>query len=251
VSVVSLAGVVLFMLASVVVGTRLLLLWRITRQLPELLLAIALWCTGFLGFALETVARSAPGLADQSRFTIILLGLVGEYVGAAALILFAWRVFRPQEGWAASFALLLGVTLAGALAGEILSGQYMRYIDSELIEGPAVPFGIAARGLAPAWMAVEAFRYHAMLRRRVRLGLAEPVVVHRLALWGTATAASALAHAGTAYHRIRYGSALMEHDWALNTVSALAFVAAVGIAFAFFPPAFYRRLLARTPAVRS
>jgi hypothetical protein len=237
----SIVGVGLFMLASVVVGARLLRLWRITRQLPELLLGVALWCTGFLGFALEMVARLTPGLPSSVRYGTMFVGLAGEYAGAVALILFAWRVFRPRAGWAMGLAGALAATLVLALAGEALSGQYLRYMDRELIEGPFVPFGIAVRGLAPAWMALESFRYHGMLRRRVRLGLAEPVVVHRLALWGTATAASAVAHGVAVAHRLRFGSALDAHAWALSTTSALAVVAATGIALAFFPPPFYRR----------
>jgi hypothetical protein len=34
------------------------------------------------------------------------------------------------------------------------------------------------------WTAVEALRYHAMLRRRVTLGLADPVVANRMFLFG-------------------------------------------------------------------
>jgi hypothetical protein len=238
---VSIAGLALFMIASIAVGIRLLRLWRITHLLPELLLAVALLCTGSLGFALEMFVRLVPDVSPSTSMKLMFLGLAGEYAGAVAMMVFAWKVFRPRATWAAALAMGLATLLALALTGETLSGEYLRYVDRQPIEGPYVPLGIATRGLAPTWMALEAFRYHGMLRRRVRLGLAEPVVVHRLALWGTASAASAMAHAVAVAHRLRFGTSLDAHMWALNTVSALAAVAAVGIALAFFPPPFYRR----------
>ncbi len=39
------------------------------------------------------------------------------------------------------------------------------------------------------WVSYEPLRYHRMLRRRLELGMAEPVVVDRMLLWGVGSAA--------------------------------------------------------------
>lgn len=238
---VGVVGVLLFMVASVVVGTRLMWLWTRTRQLPELLLATALWCTGFYGFALGVLAKKVLAFPPSMRLLLQVLDLSGEYVGAAALMVFAWRVFRPEERWAAGLAATWGVASLAALAWELSSGQYVRYMDNVPSSGPCVPIGLAVRGMAPLWMTVEALRYYLMSRRRLRLGLAEPLVVNRLGLWTVASAVAAVGYGVSVVHRAVYGTALEAHTWVVDGVAFLAFVSAVGISLAFFPPPAYRR----------
>lgn len=233
-------GVGLFMITSAAVGARLLLLWRRTRELPELLLTVALWCTGVLGFALGMIARLSAA-AGGSATPIAVAALCSEYVGCGALAAFAWRVFHPRDAWAKALCGVLVVLLLGALVAEIASGQYVHYTDGSRISGPIVPLAIAARGLGPAWVSLECFRYHALLRRRLKLGLAEIAVVHRIALWGAAAAATAAGYAIAVVHRTVFGTGLQAHVWALDSVSLLAFVSAIGVGLAFFPPRFYRR----------
>ena len=237
----SILGVGLFMLTSAAVGGRLLLLWRRTRELPELLLTIALWCTGVLGFALGMVARLSVAGGGTNEMPIAVAALCSEYVGCAALVAFAWRVFHPKEVWAKALCGALLVLLLGALVAEIASGQFVHYSDGSRITGPIVPLALATRGLGPAWVSFECFRYHALLRRRLKLGLAEISVVHRIAAWGTASLATALGYAISAVHRAVFGTGLQAHAWALGSVSLLAFVSAIGLGLAFFPPRFYRR----------
>ncbi len=237
----SLAGLALFMLTALVVGVRVAALWWRTRKLPELLLAIALLFVGFLAFAVGTAAKLLVVATPDVQPSLTILGLLIEYVGDIALVAFAWRVFHSDEKWAAAFTAVIGAAIVAAFLGEVLSGQYLRYTDSEPISGPFVPLGLAARGLGPTWMAFECLRYAAKLRRRQKLGLAKPLVVHRVALWGIAIGSSALAYAFTVAHRLVYGTGLRTHEWALSTVSALALISAVGIGLAFFPPAAYRR----------
>ncbi len=235
----------LFMVSSLVVGLRVLGLAVRTRKLPETLLATALLCVGFLAFAVGTGAKLFIEGTEALRRTLTAVGLSIECIGVLALIAFAWRVFHPGKRWAAALAALLGLGIAAALWGEVGSGQYLRYADSTPMSGPWIPLGLAARGAGPAWMAIECFRFHAQLRRRARLGLAEPFVVHRVALWGTAIGASALAYTTSVVHRVIYGTGLREHGWALAIVSVLAIVTATGIALAFFPPRAYLRWIER------
>ncbi len=246
--VLSLAGLALFMLTALVVGLRLFGLFLRTRRLPELLLSVALLCVGFLPFAVGTAAKLLVTGSEGARFGFTIAGLVVETAGVLSLVAFAWRVFHADRAWAKVVAAVLAAAMVAAVAGEIGSGQLLRYSDAEPISGPIIPLALAARGLGPAWVSVECLRYHGMLRRRLRLGLAEPLVVHRVLLWGTALGASALGYAATVAHRIAFGTGLREHVWAVGLVSLLAMVSACGIALAFFPPARYRAWVeARAP----
>ncbi len=236
----SVLGVGVFMVTSLAVGTRLFLLWRRTHQLPELLLTITLWCVGGLGFALGMIARLLHA-SSGGGVTIAFFALVAEYVGCGALAIFAWRVFHPGARWAAGIAFAVLAVQLAALVAEVASGQVVRYTDGGHMAGPFIPLGLAARALGPAWLGFESFRYYSILRRRLRLGLAERAVVHRVALWGMATSSTAMGYAVSVVHRAVYGTGLQAHGWALGLVSAFAFVSAIGIGLAFFPPPFYRR----------
>lgn len=238
---ISVIGVVVFMLTALVVGARLLVLWWRTRKLPELLLALAVLCVGFLCYAVGTAAKLLVVGSEETRSTFTMLGLGTEGFGQTMLVAFAWRVFHPKSKLAAGFAALLTAFIVGAYFGEVLSGEYLRYSDPQLISGPAVPLGLVARGLAPTWMAFECFRFHGKLRRRAKIGLAEPLVVHRVALWGMGIGASAVGYGVSLIHRLAYGTGLREHVWALSLVSILGMVSAISLGVAFFPPPPYRR----------
>ena len=229
------------MLTSLIVGSRLAWHYLRTRKLPELLMAIALIFTGFLAFAVGTVGKVLMDSAPSMRSSLTVVGLSIEYLGDAAMALFAWRVFHAKKRWALGVITALGIIGVGGFLGEVLSGQYMRYADSEPIAGPWVPLGLASRALAPTWLAFECLRFHAQLRRRLRLGLAEPLVVHRVGLWGVAMAASAVAYAVPIVHRLVYGTGIRTHVWAISIVSGLAMLGAICIWIAFFPPRSYRR----------
>jgi hypothetical protein len=246
---VALVCVGLFMITSLYVGIRVIGRWLKTRKLPELLLGIALLSIGFFSFALGTIGKLLFEGTESLRGVLTLIGLSTECCGVLALIAFAWRVFHADETWATLVAGLLAACVAGAYVGEVASGQYLRYADSVPISGPFVPLGLGARGLGPAWMAFECFRYHGMLKKRARLGLAEPFVVHRVLLWGLAIGASALAYATSVAHRLVYGTGLREHEWAVAIVAGLALVSALGIALAFVPPRAYRDYIERRGGV--
>ena len=157
-------------------------------------------------------------------------------------------MFHPREKWAAAVAASWVVLAAAAFGLEIASGQYLRYTDSLRSQGPFLPLGLSVRALAPLWLAWECLRFYTMLRRRLALGLADPLVVHRVGLWGLSMAASSGAYVLAVVHRLSYGTGLRAHVWALSTTSALAMTSAICIGFAFFPPPFYRRWVARRRA---
>jgi hypothetical protein len=245
-TIVAAISVGLFMLVSLAIGIRLLLLFAKTRELPELLLAIALLGVGFLGFAVGTAAKFWEDPPASLLTWLPIVGLSIEYVGSLALMAFAWRVFHPRSPIAAAVAALLTAIMVAALLGEVLSGENLRYVDGGPISAPFLPLGLAARALGPLWMSVECLRYYARLRRRLRIGLADPLVIHRFLLWGLGIGAAAAGYAVAIVHRAVHLTGIQAHGWSLASVAVLAFASAAALALAFFPPRAYRRWLRRT-----
>jgi hypothetical protein len=93
------------------------------------------------------------------------------------------------------------------------------------------------------WSAVEAFRYHAMLRRRLALGLADAVVTNRVLLWGLTGGSAAAALVTITLLRlldVTYSAPI-----ALFTAAVCGLVASSSLYLAFLPPAAYLRWLER------
>ena len=82
-----------------------------------------------------------------------------------------------------------------------------------------------------------------MLKRRVAIGLADPLIAHRFWLWGVSTA-GVVASIGVGIYA-PYALRINVLAWPLGlfALGALGLFSALTIWCAFFPPAFYRRLL--------
>jgi hypothetical protein len=130
-----------------------------------------------------------------------------------------------------------------------------------VLNGPAYWIGFLARQAGLVWMAVEAFRYRGLLKRRLRLGLADPLVANRFLLWGVWASIVALMGASDPLARVWYfaitGSATVWQPEVgrgivvvvMALTSALGLAAAASLFLTFFPTAAYRRWVAsRDPA---
>jgi hypothetical protein len=97
---------------------------------------------------------------------------------------------------------------------------------------------------ALAWAAAESLRHAALLKRRVALGLADPVVVNRVRLWGVAMLISTLmCAAGTATQWA--GVPILNTEGGGAALAGLGLVSGSALYLAFFPPPAYRRFVAR------
>lgn len=178
----ALAGLAIAILVatSIAVGLRLLGLHRRSGELPELLLGVMLLLSVGVGYPLKIASiRLDPATAAP----LLALSSLAVAVGFTCLLVFTYRVFRPRSraGRAAAgvgSAILLATgfwdavaSLQGtATAANVLTPQSM-------IHGATV-------ACAYLWASVESLRYRAILQRRARVGLGDPVVCNRLLLWG-------------------------------------------------------------------
>jgi hypothetical protein len=157
-------------------------------------------------------------------------------VGVACNLIFVWWVFRRDERWA--LGLLTAVTAAAfvAFAGLVSSGT----LASGVSQAPWFWIEFAARLATPGWLGLEAGRYYFQMKRRMRLGLADAVVVNRFLLW-TFAALFGLLMISTAIPPTVFGRTHALSHLALVLMGLSGVGTAVCYWLAFFPPAAYRR----------
>jgi hypothetical protein len=90
------------------------------------------------------------------------------------------------------------------------------------------------------WGAGESLRYWAMMRRRVRLSLADPVLANRFLLWGLGIGAAGVGSLIGNVAMTVTGRAMAELDGVTLSNSMFGLASAVLMWVAFLPPAAYR-----------
>ncbi|HBZ72491.1 MAG TPA: hypothetical protein DEP35_23240, partial [Deltaproteobacteria bacterium] len=171
-----------FVAASLVVGLRLLLLSRRTREFPEFAIGLGLLLMGGIGYPMTASARMVPSLSDEVRTAIFAFSFSLNWIGTVLMALFNLRVFRPKETWARGFVVAIALSLLASFAFESFSPGLRAAALRD--EGLGLRLYMATMGIPLAWAAYESLRYWELLRKRVRLGLADPVVADRMRLWG-------------------------------------------------------------------
>jgi len=230
--VVTWVAVSIFTALTVLAAGRLLAVWRRSHQLPELLIAILILGVGTLAVGLGFVLQAAfPGSAVATFPPI-----VGADVGMTALAIFTWQVYRP------------GSAVAKGAVGLVVLGMLAVLVDC-VIEGRNVTLESTPASLTSssiyvgvmAWSALEALLYWRPMRRRQRLGLADPIVTNRVLLWAIATGVAAIGILIGALAQHVGGVDPRESLWVALVYALHGSVSAVAFWLAFAPPASYRR----------
>jgi hypothetical protein len=156
-------------------------LHRRTGGAPELWLGMMLLLS--VGFSYPARMAADYGPREWAGELMIVSHLTVA-AGFCFLFVFTRRVFRPDSGWAGALAAGGMLALVGkAVHGCILVWRHgaTNSLDAPLGEIWATTGPVLA---GYVWAAFEAFRYHAAMRRRVKLGLADVTVANRFLLWG-------------------------------------------------------------------
>ena len=241
-----LLSIILSVLACSFVGVRMSSLARRTGKLPELCMGL-----GLSAFALAQVCRLTLGGLGDRLDPVLALGMylsmqLSYLVAQLGLCLFTVVVFGRQSRW--RWAVLGGVVALTAVSRSMM----FRASAPQLLSGDpsqAIPIwdpaAVASFAMAFGWMAAESLRFHQLLRRRLALGLADPVVTNRFFVWGAGAAATCLLVLLLLALYVQ-GLTLMTNSLAasaLVTVSGL--VNAVVPCLTFTPPAAYLRFIQR------
>lgn len=243
-----LLGTAAFVLMSAVVGVRLLMLWRRSRQAPELFLGLGILGTAVFGYGLLIASVVLHSAHPSTRSTSLEIALSGfgktlHDAGVMMILLFVLRVFRPHERWARVLFGLVGLALWGGCIGVIASGG----LADVNLRGFFFWLEYAVIWTYPAWTAVESLAYYGRMRRRARLELADPLVTNRFLLWGVGALFTILAVWASSAPIFLAGSPERLAAWTptlyvLTAGFGLVTIACYGLTF--FPPEAYRRWIA-------
>ncbi len=231
-------GFAAFFVVSLWVGLRLVALWLRTGRLPELLIGVGVLGIGPVGFGFQTVALI---VADASRAeALAVASALALALGVWAKLVFNWLVYR--RGSRPALAALVSLCLAVGLL------LYDQPRDGSFLAGVRDVRLASARGalqaIALGWGALEALIYWRRLKRRLPLGLADPVIANRFALWGLAAGAACLGTAIGVLYSALTGHAFLDSPAILASSSVHGLVAACSMWLAFVPPRRYVRWIA-------
>ena len=219
------------------VGGRLLYTAAHTRRAPEAAIGTSA-AFGALGVILALVATSVLD-RDPSAFPLWALGRVIAAIGVGGLALGSWRIYRPDDTSAAVSAAVVCAIAATGCAMQTMPGS----IPAPGHASWALLFSVVASLCAYGWASVEAFHYHVQMKRRLALGLADPVITQQFRLWGISGVCAAATTLTNSFVIFWLGRALQSMPATFVAVQLALFVATVCLWLAFYPPGFYRRRL--------
>jgi hypothetical protein len=233
---------------SFVLGLRLLRLASRTRELPEVLMGSAFLLAGVVGYILMLIgAGGAKAMPPATAESFFFAGYALISIGVVLTYLFIWRVFRPRSGLSRVCVILAAIATLVTAHPIALPGMQQEGFEIPGILGSALFWlGHALRVGVGLWGTIEAGSYYLTLRRRLRLGLADPVVANRILLWTIASVGGAAIFLSTAVSNAT-GSDMEEvmGTSQILVISTVTFLVAGCQWFAFLPPDRYRAWLAR------
>jgi hypothetical protein len=236
-----------FVAGSALVAARLLGLARRTGQEPELLLGGAILGTAVLGYGVligNLVLRGTTPPEQVSALPVFLTG-AGKILhdfGVTLFLLFVVRVFRRDEGWAKALAGGMMALLWGGLVIGAANGSFRYEVAAIGKLGWWCEYAVI--WTYSIWSSAESYRYWVAMRRRVAIGLADPLVANRFFLWGTGSLFTVIATWTASIPILFIGDleAATAITPAVRIATALAGLGSVSCSlFAFLPPAWYKR----------
>jgi hypothetical protein len=156
--------------------------------------------------------------------------------GMAMLGFFTWRVFRPGL-FGATVVATCTALLFLSFASDWVSGHYLGVQRS----GFSMTADYVGRFTLYGWASYEALRQYALARRRVRIGLLEPLVANRFLLWAISTLAATGIWGYSLWSEVTAKADTTEFYLVATVMGGTC---AASIWLAFFPPRLYQRWFA-------
>lgn len=236
---VSLVGFGVFFVASLAIGVRLVALAGRTRRLPELLIGTAILCIGPTAMGSMMIARAIVASSPGASRALTAFGFAAIAFGATAASVFNWQVFRPERASARAWVFVTGALFTVAIASE---AALTRFADPMRPgAGGLLVSTVSAANLL--WGSGEALLYWRVMRRRLRLGLADPLVANRFLLWGVGIGAAGVGSTVSLAAQLVTGRAMTDMPAIMLSNSLHGLTAAVLMWVAFLPPAAWKRFV--------
>jgi hypothetical protein len=230
-------GFGVFFLVSLAVGLRLVALATRTHRSPELLIGIGILGIGPTGLGCMLGAAALYQLSPAASRVFTAAGLFAVACGSVAACLFNRMVFRPDSASARAWVLATTAFFGVAFGLEIAT---TRFADP-LRPGVGGSLVSLLCTLTLLWGAVESIRYWRLMRRRLRLGLADPLVTNRFLLWGLGIGAAGVGSLISVSVQQIVGLSMSELPAVTFSNSMFGLVSALLMWIAFLPPATWRR----------
>jgi len=215
------------------IGVRLLCAARRTRGVPEMWWGVAYLLGGFAALS-RGIFSGVLGAREEHHLWLVL----GSALGALSVVAVAngvRRIFRPHARWTVA---LQAAVFAAAAAGvahkttEPASGMELG-MGQRLID--------AAMLLAYVWGGLESYGYYRRMRRRLAIGLADPVIVDQFRLWSFTFLCMVGTISMNLVVALGMGLRLVEVPAVFVAIQLILVAGVVGTWIAFFPPLAYRR----------
>jgi hypothetical protein len=234
---------IVYTVASGIVGVKLLMRSRKSHGVPERLIGLAYVAAPALGYPLCVLAPTLPDRAIAAP--LYVFGETSLVFGCCCYLFFTAKVFRPTDAWARWCAVVGSLVLVAA--GVEITWSYLVSADAaENVARARIGLApmVAVLGLYYVWTAFEGFRYYSMMKKRMALGLADAVVTNRFLLWAFAGLVS------LAWNSVSAGCLVAGIDLRstvpLLATSAGGFANTILLVLIFMPPAAYTRWVLRT-----
>ncbi len=229
-----LIGMSAYSMVGLVAGLRLLRLARRTGELPERLIGGAFLTGAMLGYPTLIVADRLRAVAPDPALVLFFVGWAGLVVAALCLLAFWQRVYHPDRIAARRTLWVGSALLVASLVGLLLTHS----AGAQAAASPWYLPGLVAQGAAYALNGWASARYWRMLRRRLSLGLSDPVVVNRILLWSMAASAVTLQYLYSIIRVVVTGGSSIS-GFGIALISSLGLISAGTMLLAFLPPRCY------------
>jgi len=180
-----LLGPILIFLLLVAPGIRLLLLAHRSKQVPEFWGGLY-FIGAAIGLAMRVLGSSLFLTEPELANTVNTIGHLAFASGTIAMTVFTLRVFHPSNPIARIFA---GLTIGAIL---LTSAHTLLAGFTNIENSYSMVATNSARLIPTCWAFYESCRYWLSMRRRERLGLADPILTNRFLLWSIWTGAVTL-----------------------------------------------------------
>jgi len=184
--------------------------------------------------------------APAMQPTVFCVGQLLLSGALSCLYLFTWRCFGATTPWRRVLALAgVGTQLGGFIALGVIEGYDPR-------GGDVIRLVALSRAGVMVWAFAESYRYWRLMQRRHALGLVDPVVTNRFALWACWTGGLVVGAAAIVTARFTHVGSNLSIDFTdpldsalIATAFASMLTSLAALTLAFLPPAGYLRWIRR------
>jgi hypothetical protein len=234
-------GSVLAGLAYLAVGSRLVHLSIQTRLASQRVLGLTflIWSLSYVLWLASAASQGQSLLESQFH----IASRIATSLGGIGYAFFPLLAFRRGSAWARWLVATITFCVIAGIVGSHSVGD-----PAGLDPLTNAWWWFEWTGeIAPAiWIGVEGFHHYGTTRRRVRLGLCEPIVGHRYLLWGIAGVFWILLDFVIIGQYVEFWAT---HSWSATLDSLVGFCEIGALAMiwlAFFTPARYQQRINRS-----